>query len=305
MAKKVAPSKQVASKNSDSKKKSVIVAKEKKVSPKSGAKSGSESKTKAPNKPEAKKVSKSTPGTAKGSNQQAAGKSAASQKSGADGLASKSKATKALPQKTKSEKAAKKGSAVKSAPKGPAKVVGKPKIEIHFAPKNFTRHVAPGVLIDATQLKGSSQSRAVAADTANEKKLSAKEIAKIKEILIIKRETLLSEIRHQLDDTRKRNCNLASDSADRAADSYDGEISYEMAAAGSRELEKISAAIEKIANGTYGICEGCGCAIGRSRINVLPFAIMCTECRKENELSAKKADNSMWGFLDANAEDEN
>ncbi len=42
-------------------------------------------------------------------------------------------------------------------------------------------------------------------------------------------------------------------------------------------------ALEKIEDGTYGKCEGCGEDISKKRLKVLPFAKYCVKCQSEME----------------------
>jgi DnaK suppressor protein len=44
-------------------------------------------------------------------------------------------------------------------------------------------------------------------------------------------------------------------------------------------VEEIDAALEKIDNGRYGICEGCGQLILKARLEALPFARLCIACK--------------------------
>jgi hypothetical protein len=50
------------------------------------------------------------------------------------------------------------------------------------------------------------------------------------------------------------------------------------AEATARELSEIQAALERIAAGTYGLCEACGHAIGRDRLRALPEVRRCVSC---------------------------
>ena len=45
-----------------------------------------------------------------------------------------------------------------------------------------------------------------------------------------------------------------------------------------RELEEIEAALARLGNSTYGLCLGCGRAIGRQRLLAIPEASLCLEC---------------------------
>jgi RNA polymerase-binding transcription factor DksA len=50
------------------------------------------------------------------------------------------------------------------------------------------------------------------------------------------------------------------------------------AEATARELSEIQAALDRIAAGTYGVCEICGHAIGRDRLRALPEVRRCVSC---------------------------
>ncbi len=44
-------------------------------------------------------------------------------------------------------------------------------------------------------------------------------------------------------------------------------------------LENVDAALERIAEGTYGTCAECGKKIGRARIEFRPESIYCVDCK--------------------------
>lgn len=219
--------------------------------------------------------------------------------------AKKKAAKKATPKKTAGGKKATKkaGSGQASADAPPAKG-GKRRFAISLAPKGYKRRVAPGVAIEGAGEITPGQPRRTDEAGAGGRRLSSRELRKIHDLLIDKREQLLAEIRHQVGDSLTRNSEVKTDTADRAADVLDGDVSYEMAVAGHRELEEIEAALEKIAKKTYGSCEGCGCEISPSRLKVKPFASLCVQCREMAEKDGGLGDGeSIWGFLDADAED--
>lgn len=49
-------------------------------------------------------------------------------------------------------------------------------------------------------------------------------------------------------------------------------------------LEEVEAALDKIAAGTYGVCEKCGGAIGGGRLEALPWATHCIDCQRLDEV---------------------
>ena len=63
------------------------------------------------------------------------------------------------------------------------------------------------------------------------------------------------------------------------------ERDHELALAdNSREmLEQSRHALERIADGTYGICESCGKAVGKLRLQAFPRATLCMACKQKQE----------------------
>ncbi|BCN76593.1 MULTISPECIES: TraR/DksA family transcriptional regulator [Prescottella] len=45
-----------------------------------------------------------------------------------------------------------------------------------------------------------------------------------------------------------------------------------------RELEELDAAVQRIEDGTYGVCARCGNLIGEARLDALPGARTCIGC---------------------------
>jgi DnaK suppressor protein len=44
-------------------------------------------------------------------------------------------------------------------------------------------------------------------------------------------------------------------------------------------IEEIDRAVEKVHDGTYGLCEKCGIAIPKERLKALPHASLCVKCK--------------------------
>ncbi len=66
--------------------------------------------------------------------------------------------------------------------------------------------------------------------------------------------------------------------ADTATDIFEEEKALALEAHLIGMLAKVEAALERIANGTYGICEKCGKPIAPERLAVLPYATTCVTC---------------------------
>lgn len=48
-------------------------------------------------------------------------------------------------------------------------------------------------------------------------------------------------------------------------------------------VEKIDEALEKLNEGTYGICDSCGGPIESERLEALPYATRCITCQRRDE----------------------
>ena len=49
-------------------------------------------------------------------------------------------------------------------------------------------------------------------------------------------------------------------------------------------IKEIEAAMERLAEGSYGTCAECGNEITEGRLKVVPFARYCKDCQEEQEL---------------------
>jgi len=80
--------------------------------------------------------------------------------------------------------------------------------------------------------------------------------------------------------------NPASDVADAAFDHTGEELSSQLAELEARELNQVERALLRLKQGTYGLCEACGCKIPVARLNVLPYSTLCIKCQREAENDA-------------------
>lgn len=73
------------------------------------------------------------------------------------------------------------------------------------------------------------------------------------------------------------------DVVDFASGSAFGEMSSQLAEVEMRELKNIEAAIKRIGDKTYGVCEGCQCAIKTDRLTAIPCTMHCINCQRVAE----------------------
>ena len=81
---------------------------------------------------------------------------------------------------------------------------------------------------------------------------------------------------------------LETDSKERAKQLEDSEVVDALGNEAREELVKISAALQRMDAGKYGLCSGCGAAIDNRRIEAYPYAIECIDCATmEEEIRAR------------------
>ena len=73
--------------------------------------------------------------------------------------------------------------------------------------------------------------------------------------------------------------------ADFGTDNFDQEFNLGLIESGVFTLAEINAAIKRVEEGTFGICEGCGCVIPKARLEAIPYTRFCVACQAEMEHS--------------------
>jgi RNA polymerase-binding protein DksA len=106
--------------------------------------------------------------------------------------------------------------------------------------------------------------------------LSAKELETYRELLLAKRRELVGDMysmeREALQRSGENLSNLPMHMADMGTDNYEQEFTLGLMEKDRQLLREINAALLKIQNGMYGICEGTGKPISKARLEVQPWA---------------------------------
>jgi DnaK suppressor protein len=71
--------------------------------------------------------------------------------------------------------------------------------------------------------------------------------------------------------------------ADIGSDNYEQEFTLSLMESDEVTLDSIEAAIEKIEDGMYGVCEDCAGPISKARLNAIPYAPLCIKCAQKHE----------------------
>lgn len=105
-------------------------------------------------------------------------------------------------------------------------------------------------------------------------------------LLAMKRQ-ILHEIDQDLRDEREGAKENGMDSYDLASEERDREIGLILSDRDREKLQAIDEALDRIEDGTYGICENCESEIGAGRLEALPFTRLCVNCQAEREKEAR------------------
>lgn len=79
----------------------------------------------------------------------------------------------------------------------------------------------------------------------------------------------------------------APDFTDQATLETDIEMNIHIKERDSKLILKIKQAMERIEDGSYGICETCGEEISEARLEARPVTTECIECKREQENQEK------------------
>ncbi|MDR1251077.1 MAG: TraR/DksA family transcriptional regulator [Treponema sp.] len=73
------------------------------------------------------------------------------------------------------------------------------------------------------------------------------------------------------------------DLADIASDDIDRKMIEAIGSQEMKRLKLIDSALTRIKQGKYGLCVKCGKRIPQDRLKAIPYALMCIECKSEEE----------------------
>jgi len=75
--------------------------------------------------------------------------------------------------------------------------------------------------------------------------------------------------------------------ADAGTDAMEREKAFLFASVEGRKELEIRAALQRIYDGTYGVCENCGQPIARARLEAVPYVRLCVSCKQKEEQASR------------------
>jgi len=82
---------------------------------------------------------------------------------------------------------------------------------------------------------------------------------------------------------RAANTDDTQDVADQAVASYQKELLFHQGTNGHAQLSLVRAALDRLADGSFGECLQCGKTIGAKRLEALPWTPYCIACQEKFE----------------------
>lgn len=114
---------------------------------------------------------------------------------------------------------------------------------------------------------------------------------RLRRLLLEKRAEILKEAKEEIkrfqSGENKQLIETVMDDADLSVVDIAEDISLKQLSNHRETLLKIDTALQKLNEGTYGLCEECGEEISEKRLFIMPFAIYCRDCQEHKENLAK------------------
>jgi DnaK suppressor protein len=117
------------------------------------------------------------------------------------------------------------------------------------------------------------------------------EIKVYKERLLALRSRLRGDVSQMADAALRKNrmdgggeiSSMPIHMADLGSDNFEQEFTLSLMENEEETLDLIELALERIEDGSYGVCDECGARIPKARLNALPYAPLCVKCAGQME----------------------
>lgn len=126
-------------------------------------------------------------------------------------------------------------------------------------------------------------------------KFTNAQLKQFRQLLITERAKLVEEIKSIRRDAsispREASGDLSAYTlhmADMASDTYERELSMNIASSEQQILYLVDDALKRLDEGSFGVCQECGRTITMSRLKAVSYAPMCINCQRSEEQKRKE-----------------
>jgi DnaK suppressor protein len=117
--------------------------------------------------------------------------------------------------------------------------------------------------------------------------VNQKDLKRFKKLLEDSKKAVLSSARKTLAEEATFDTDDLPDEIDLASSEYQQSMVFRMRDREKFLLEKIDKALERITDGTFGVCEQCEEEISVKRLEARPVTTLCIRCKEEQEKEEK------------------
>ncbi len=119
------------------------------------------------------------------------------------------------------------------------------------------------------------------------RRMKKTQLESLRKMLQEQKQSLLEKVKTNVTTSKEDQPNEVRDSADVASDYYERELAWGLSETERMRLQEVEDALDRIEDGAYGKCEGCGEQIAGPRLEALPFAKLCVGCQSKEEQNKK------------------
>jgi DnaK suppressor protein len=109
------------------------------------------------------------------------------------------------------------------------------------------------------------------------------QLKKFEEQLEAKRRDILKRAQQTLSEDMSLDADDLPDEMDLASSEYLQSFTFRLRGREKMFLEKITKALDRIADGTFGTCDECGEDISTKRLEARPETTLCIRCKEDQE----------------------
>lgn len=117
--------------------------------------------------------------------------------------------------------------------------------------------------------------------------LSAKDLKRFKKMLEDSRTAILAKARKTMEEESNFDTDDLPDEIDQASSEYAQSMAFRLLDREKLLLAKINKAIQRIDDGSFGLCERCEDPISLKRLEARPVTTLCIRCKEEQEKKEK------------------
>ena len=109
------------------------------------------------------------------------------------------------------------------------------------------------------------------------------ELQKFRDLLENKRREIIRRAQQTLDEDMSLDADDLPDEMDLASSEYLQSFTFRLRGREKVFLEKIQKALDKLEDGSFGVCEECGGEISTRRLEARPETTLCIRCKEDQE----------------------